>query len=97
MLRTKEYMGMKRLVQRALSGIVFASLLAWTTTTFAQSESAGVNQYFNNCASCHESNETGRQAPPTSVLKRMMLERILEVMTTGAMRSVVVVLSDQDK
>ena len=97
MLRTKEYMGMKRLVQRALSAIVFASLLAWTTTSFAQSESVGVNQYFNNCASCHESNEPGRQAPPTSALKRMTPERILEVLTTGSMRSAVPALSDQDK
>ena len=97
MLRTKEYMGMKRLVQRALSAIVFASLLAWTTTSFAQSESVGVNQYFNNCASCHESNEPGRQAPPTSALKRMTPEHILEVLTTGSMRSAVPALSDQDK
>ena len=29
--------------------------------------SAGVNQYFTNCASCHESNDPGHQAPRTSV------------------------------
>src|SRR5881398_3216206 len=89
---------MEKLVQRAGRAVLFASLLVWTTTgTFAQSESAGVNQYFNNCASCHESNEPGRQAPPTSALKRMTPEHIIEVLTTGSMRSAVPALSDQDK
>ena len=74
-----------------------AFVLMYATSGFAQSESAGVNQYFNNCASCHESNEPGHQAPSTAVLKRMTPERILEVMTTGSMRSAAAAVSDQDK
>ena len=66
-------------------------------SAFAQSESAGVNQYFTNCASCHESSEPGHQAPQTAVLKKMTPERILEVMTTGSMRNAAASLSDQDK
>lgn len=88
---------MKTLMQRVLSVVLFASVLASTTDAVAQSESAGVNQYFNNCASCHESNEPGHQAPHTSVLKRMEPERILEAMTTGSMRNMAAALSDQDK
>src|SRR5687767_4596950 len=87
----------KTLRRRASSAIVFASALACATNTFAQSESAGVNQYFTNCASCHESNEPGHQAPRTSVLKQMAPERILEAMTTGSMRNMAAALSDQDK
>ena len=74
-----------------------ALVLVCATSAFAQSESAGVNQYFNNCASCHESNEPGHQAPSTAVLKRMTPERILDVMTTGSMRNAAAALSDADK
>ena len=88
---------MKRRGQRAWRAIVFASALALATSAFAQSESAGVNQYFTNCASCHESNDPGHQAPKTAVLKKMTPERILEVMTTGSMRNAAAALSDQDK
>ncbi len=87
---------MKTSKHRALSAVVYASVL-FATSAFAQSESAGVNQYFNNCASCHESNEPGHQAPSTAVLKRMTPERILEVMTTGSMRTAAAAVSDQDK
>jgi mono/diheme cytochrome c family protein len=81
---------MKRRVQRACRAIAFVSMLASATGAYAQSESAGVNQYFNNCASCHESNDPGHQAPKTSVLKQMTPERILEIMTTGSMRNMAV-------
>ena len=68
------------------------------TSAFAQSESAGVDQYFTNCASCHESNDPGHQAPKTAVLKQMTPERILEVMTTGSMRNMAAGdMSDTDK
>src|SRR5687768_16268971 len=83
--------------QHAWRAIVFVSALACATSAAAQSESAGVNQYYSNCASCHESNEPGHQAPPTSVLKRMTPERILEVMTTGSMRTAAAAVSDPDK
>src|SRR5688572_13213504 len=89
--------GLAMLRRRASSAIVFASALAFATSAFAQSESAGVNQYFTNCASCHESNDPSHQAPPTSVLKQMPPERILEAMTTGSMRSAAAAVSDQDK
>jgi polyvinyl alcohol dehydrogenase (cytochrome) len=88
---------MKRFVQYAWSVVVFASVLAIAASAAAQSESVGVNQYFINCASCHESNEPGHQAPKTAVLKQMAPERILEVMTTGSMRSMAAALSDQDR
>ena len=88
---------MGRILQRAWSAVVFASVIALATSASAQSESAGVNQYFTNCASCHESNDPAHQAPRTSVLKRMTPERILEVMTTGSMRNAASALSDQDK
>jgi cytochrome c553 len=88
---------MKRILQRASSAVLFASVLALATSASAQSESAGVNQYFTNCASCHESNEPGHQAPPTAVLKRLTPERILEVMTTGSMQNAAASLTDQDK
>ena len=88
---------MKRRGQRAWRAIVFASVLALAASASAQSESAGVNQYFTNCASCHESNDPGHQAPKTAVLKKMTPERILEVMTTGSMRNAAAALSDQDK
>jgi polyvinyl alcohol dehydrogenase (cytochrome) len=60
------------------------------------SESTGVGQYFTNCAKCHESDEPPL-APRTAVLKQMTPERILEVLTTGTMRTTVPNLSDQDK
>jgi len=63
----------------------------------AQSESAGVAQYFNNCASCHESTDPAHQAPRTAVLKQMTPEHVLDVLTTGSMRSIAAALSDQDK
>jgi polyvinyl alcohol dehydrogenase (cytochrome) len=88
---------MKRLVQRVWRAMVLASVVAWAGSASAQSESAGVNQYFSNCASCHESNDPGHQAPRTAVLKKMTPERILEVMTTGSMRNAAAALSDQDK
>lgn len=88
---------MTKLLRRAWSAVGFVSVLALATSAFAQSESAGVNQYFTNCASCHESNEPGHQAPSTAVLKRMTPERILDVMTTGSMRNAAAVLSDADK
>ena len=69
-------------------GLVFAQGL---------SESTGVNQYFSNCASCHEATDPGHQAPSTAVLKQMTPERILEVLTTGSMRSNAANVSDQDK
>ena len=73
------------------------SVLLYATSAFAQSESAGVNQYYNNCATCHESTAPGNQAPHTSVLKRMPPERILEVMTTGVMQKMAAAISDEDK
>jgi polyvinyl alcohol dehydrogenase (cytochrome) len=88
---------MQRLMHRALSAIVFATVVASAANASAQSESAGVNQYFNNCASCHESDDPGHQAPKTAVLKRMTPERILEAMTTGSMRTAAAAVSDQDK
>ena len=69
----------------------------WPTLARAQSESAGVNQYFNNCASCHESTDPGHQAPKTGVLKQMTPEHVLDVLTSGSMRSNAAALSDQDK
>src|SRR6188472_2831276 len=69
-------------------GLVFAQGL---------SESTGVNQYFSNCASCHEATDPGHQAPLTAVLKQMTPEHILEVITTGSMRANAANVSDQDK
>ena len=56
-----------------------------------------MNQYFNNCASCHESTDPGHQAPKTGVLKQMTPEHVLDVLTSGSMRSNAAALSDQDK
>ena len=70
---------MKTFMPRVCSAVVFASVIAFATSAAAQSESAGVAQYFSNCASCHESNEPGHQAPKTSVLKQMAPERIPEL------------------
>src|SRR5689334_4690436 len=66
---------------------------------FAQglSESTGVNQYFNNCASCDEATDPGHQAPQTAVLKQMAPERMLEALTTGSMRGNAAAVSDQEK
>ena len=75
--------------------IVFTTV--WPTLARAQSESAGVNQYFNNCASCHESTDPGHQAPTTGVLKQMTPEHVLDVLTSGSMRPNAAALSDQDK
>ena len=69
----------------------------WPVVARAQSESAGVTQYFNNCASCHESSDATHQAPRTSVLKQMTPEHVLDVLSTGSMRSNAAALSDQDK
>jgi polyvinyl alcohol dehydrogenase (cytochrome) len=68
------------------------------TSAWAQgvSESTGVNQYFNNCASCHESAET-HEAPRTAVLKQMTPERIYETLITGSMRTAAANLTDQEK
>jgi polyvinyl alcohol dehydrogenase (cytochrome) len=88
---------MKKVIERAWSAVVFISFLAWSASAAAQSESAGVAQYFSNCASCHESDDPGHQAPKTAVLKQMTPERILEIMTTGSMRTMAAGLSDADK
>src|SRR5262245_16061354 len=76
---------------------VLMNIAVWCGDAVAQSESAGVNQYFTNCASCHESNDPAHQAPKTSVLKQMTPERILEAMTTGSMRNAAANVSDADK
>src|SRR5438552_16240933 len=82
-------------------GFVFLLLrlifCAWPVVAAAQSESAGVAQYFNNCASCHESTESTHQAPRTAVLKQMTPEHVLEVLTNGSMRINAAALSDADK
>jgi polyvinyl alcohol dehydrogenase (cytochrome) len=84
-------------MQRALSAVIFIVVVALAANAFAQSESAGVQQYFSSCASCHESNDPGHQAPKTAMLKKMTPEHILDVMTTGSMRNNAAALSDQDK
>jgi polyvinyl alcohol dehydrogenase (cytochrome) len=60
------------------------------------SESTGVNQYFANCARCHESADAP-QAPRTAVLKQMPPERIYESLTTGTMRTQAAHLTDQER
>ena len=60
-------------------------------------ESAGVAQYFNNCASCHESTDNTHQVPRTAVLKQMTPEHVLDVLTNGSMRSNAATISDSDK
>ena len=69
----------------------------WPVIANAQSESAGVTQYFNNCASCHESADATHQAPRTAVLKQMTPEHVLDVLTNGSMRSNAATISDSDK
>jgi polyvinyl alcohol dehydrogenase (cytochrome) len=82
-------------------GLVFLLLClivcASPVAAAAQSESAGVTQYFNNCASCHESTDSARQAPRTAVLKQMTPEHVLDVLANGSMRSNAAALSDGDK
>jgi polyvinyl alcohol dehydrogenase (cytochrome) len=87
---------------RKASGLLLiaAGVLLAASPGFAQglSESTGVGQYFNNCASCHEGTDpNAHQAPTTAALKQMAPERILEVLTTGAMRTNAANVSDQDK
>jgi polyvinyl alcohol dehydrogenase (cytochrome) len=77
--------------------VTIVLMTAWPLSARAQSESAGVNQYFNNCASCHESSDPGHQAPKTGVLKQMTPEHVLDVLTSGSMRSNAAALSEQDK
>ena len=77
--------------------VVIALAVRWPAAAAAQSESAGVGQYFNNCASCHESTDPAHQAPRTSVLKQMTPEHVLDVLTTGSMRSIASAVSDSDK
>jgi polyvinyl alcohol dehydrogenase (cytochrome) len=72
-------------------------ICAWSAVAAAQSESAGVAQYFNNCASCHESTDSAHQAPRTAVLKQMTPEHVLDVLTNGSMRSNAAALSEADK
>jgi polyvinyl alcohol dehydrogenase (cytochrome) len=72
-------------------------ICAWRLVAAAQSESAGVAQYFNNCASCHESTDPSHQAPRTAVLKQMTPEHVLDVLTNGSMRSNAAAISDADK
>ena len=79
------------------AAVVATSVTLWPLDAAAQSESAGVNQYFTNCASCHESDDPGHQAPKTAVLKKMTPEHILETMTTGSMRTVAANITDADK
>src|SRR5688572_8083732 len=84
-------------VRRVWQTIAIASAVFWPIVASAQSESAGVNQYFNNCASCHESTDASQQAPRTAVLKQMTPEHVLEVLTSGSMRSNAAAIGDQDK
>src|SRR5688572_29826245 len=83
-----------RLVWQA---IATASAVLLPIVASAQSESAGINQYFNNCASCHESPDASQQAPRTAVLKQLTPEHVLEVLTSGSMRSIAAAIGDQDK
>src|SRR4051812_40184398 len=83
--------------RRILCRIVLASAMVLPAVAVAQSESAGVAQYFNNCASCHESVDPAHQAPRTSVLKQMTPEHVLDVLTSGSMRSNAAALSDADR
>jgi cytochrome c553 len=77
--------------------VLFVIVCVWPVVGSAQSESAGVAQYFNNCASCHENTDATHQAPRTSVLKQMSPERVLDVLTNGSMRSNAAAISDADK
>jgi len=77
--------------------ILCVIVCAWHAVARAQSESAGVTQYFNNCASCHESTDPTHQAPRTAVLKQMTPEHVLDVLTNGSMRNNAAAISDADK
>lgn len=87
----------RRLGQSIRIALLAAQALAWPAFLGAQSESAGVTQYFVYCASCHESTDPAHQAPKTAVLKQMTPEHVLEVMTTGTMRTAAAAVSDADK
>jgi len=88
---------MKNLKRFMWWAVMIGSVMVWPVVSGAQSESAGVAQYFNNCASCHESRDATHQAPITAILKQMTPEHVLDVLTTGSMRSNAAALSDQDK
>jgi len=83
------------------TGLIFSMLClivcVWPVVADAQSESAGVTQYFNNCASCHESTDATHQAPRTAILKQMTPEHVLDVLTNGSMRNNAAAISDSDK
>ena len=84
-------------MKRPIGLIVCLIVCVWSVVAGAQSESAGVAQYFNNCASCHERTDAAHQAPRTAVLKQMTPEHVLDVLTNGSMRSNAAALSDADK
>ena len=88
---------MKKLKGLVWMAAALTSAMLWQDFAFAQSESAGVGQYFNNCASCHESTDAAHQAPRTAVLKQMTPEYVLDVLTSGSMRTNAATLSDADK
>src|SRR4026208_931411 len=88
---------MKKLRLLVWLAAALTSALLSPDFAFAQSESAGVTQYFNNCASCHESTDPTHQAPRTAILKQMTPEHVLAVLTNGSMRSNAAALSDADK
>src|SRR5437762_9488188 len=84
-------------IRRLVWLLVLTSAIAWRVFAAAQSESAGVAQYFNNCASCHESTDAAHQAPRTAVLKQMTPEHVLDVLTNGSMRSNAAAISEDRK
>lgn len=77
--------------------LVFPIVCVWPVAAVAQSESVGVAQYFDNCASCHESADSTHQAPPTAILKQMTPEHVLDVLTNGSMRGNAAALSEADR
>jgi polyvinyl alcohol dehydrogenase (cytochrome) len=87
---------MKRAISLAFQ-VLYLIVCVRPVVAVAQSESAGVAQYFNNCASCHESTDPAHQAPRTAVLKQMTPEHVLDVLTNGSMRSNAAALGDADK
>src|SRR5919108_5178046 len=102
---TKHTKGVFSLVASWLRGGVTIRRTALAVLTVAMgtpasaqglSESTGVNQYFTNCASCHEKAES-HEAPRTALLKQMTPERIYETLSTGTMRNIAAALSDADK
>ncbi len=76
--------------------LLYLTISACPVVAAAQSESAGVAQYFNNCASCHERTDSSHQAPPTAILKQMTPEHVFDVLTNGSMRSNAAALSEAD-